>query len=373
MPSKSSPLILKLFLAVAIIAAAIVATIYALRQVAAVAIVSRGKAIDAVSGSVTVQAEFEMDLKGEYPGRVVRSELDPGKPVKTGDFLAQIDTSKLELEIEKTANELAAKEKKVAIGSPLDVALENARDDLAEKERLLKGGGIAELEVIRQRRVVQVAQQTRDLDKVSNEQELASLQNTLKTLKLQLSRMTITAPFDGKVAQVLAHPGDMLGADAPIAHLIASNRMVEAKVSEEKFANIRIGQKATVRFLTYGDAQFPATVTKILPTADPATQRYVVYLQVEIAPEKLVPGITGEVVINVGEHENTLLVPRRALYGRRLLVVKNGRVEERTPEVGYVSLNEVEVLSGVAEGEAVIVEQIERFRPGDSVRIVKEK
>jgi hypothetical protein len=41
--------------------------------------------------------------------------------------------------------------------------------------------------------------------------------------------------------------------------------------------------------------------------------------------------------------------------------------------VGYVSLNEVEILSGVAEGEAVIVDQIERFRPGDSVRTVIEK
>ena len=68
-----------------------------------------------------------------------------------------------------------------------------------------------------------------------------------------------------------------------------------------------------------------ATVTQILPTADPATQRYVVHLQVDIDPEKLVPGITGEVVIDVGEHDKTLLVPRRALYGRSLLVVNNGR------------------------------------------------
>ena len=373
MASKSPRLALKLFVAMAILAAAGLALIYALRSVATVAIVYRSKAVDSVPGSVTVQAEYEMDLKSEYPGRIVRSELEPGKPVKTGDFLVQIDTSKLELDIEKTANDLDAQKKKVAIGSSLEGDLENARDDLAEKERLFKAGGLAEIDAVKARRFTKQVEQHRDLDKVEREQTLAGLDNSLKTERLQLARMTITAPFDGKVAQVIAHPGDNIGTDAPIAHLIASKRLVEAKISEEKFANIKEGQKATVRILTYGDSQYPATVSKILPSADPATQRYIVYLTVDIAPEKLVPGITGEVVIDVGEHEKTLLVPRRALYGRRLLVVKNGRVESRTPEVGYVSLNEVEILSGVSEGEAVIVDQIERFRPGDSVRTVIEK
>ena len=85
-----------------------------------------------------------------------------------------------------------------------------------------------------------------------------------------------------------------------------------------------------MRFLTYGENQYAAKVVKILPTADPATQRNVVHLEVEIAPEKLVPGITGEVVIEVGEHEHTLIVPRRAVFGTNLYAVNDGRIEFRT-------------------------------------------
>jgi RND family efflux transporter MFP subunit len=373
MANKSPRLALKLLVAAAILAAAVVALTYALRTTASVAIVYRGKAIDSVPGSITVQAEYEMDLKGEYPGRILRSALEPGKTVKTGDFLVQIDSSKLELEIDKTVNDLDAQKKRVAIGSPSDVELDNTRDDLAEKERLFKGGGLAEVDVVHARRGMKALEQKLNLEKVEREQALAGFENSLKTQRLQLERMTINAPFDGTIAQVLAHPGDIIGTDASIAHLIASKRIVEAKVSEERFANIKVGEKATVRILTYGDSQYPATVTQILPTADPATQRYVLYLHVDIAPEMLKPGMTGEVSINVGEHEKTLLVPRRALYGHNLLVVKNGRVESRTPEVGYVSLNEVEILSGVSEGDAVIVDQMDRFRPGDSVHAVIEK
>jgi multidrug efflux pump subunit AcrA (membrane-fusion protein) len=190
-------LALKLFIAAAILAAASVALFYALRPVASVAIVYRNKAVDSVPGSVTVQAEYEMDLKSEYPGRIVRSELEPGKLVKTGDFLVQVDTSKLELDIEKTANDLDAQKKRVAIGSPLEGDLENARDDLAEKERLLKAGGLAEIDAVKSRRFVKQVEQHRDLDKVEREQILAGLDNSLKTERLQLARMTITAPFDG--------------------------------------------------------------------------------------------------------------------------------------------------------------------------------
>ena len=373
MASKPPRVVLKLLIAAAILAAAALAMFFLLRPVATVAIVHRGKAVDAVPGSITVRAEYEMDLSSEYPGRIVRIDMEPGKAVKAGDFLAQIDTSRLELDIDKTASDLDAQKKRLAIGSPMEVDLENARDDLANKDRLFKLGGVAEADFVRQQRAVKALEQRRDLDKVESEQALAGLDNLLKTERLQLSRMTITAPFDGIVAQVLARPGDIIGSNAPIAHLIASNRTVEGKVSEERIANVKIGQKATVRFLTYGDSQYTATVSKILPTADPATQRYIVYLQVDIAPDKLVPGITGEVSINVGEHEKALVIPRRALYGGSLFVVKNGRVESRTPEVGFVSLNDVEILSGVSEGEAIIVDQIERFRSGDSVRTKIEK
>jgi RND family efflux transporter MFP subunit len=185
--------------------------------------------------------------------------------------------------------------------------------------------------------------------------------------------MTISAPFDGVVSDVLARPGDIIGGNTIIAHLISLSRTVEGKLSEEVFADIKVGQKVTVRFLTYGTASYSGKVSKILPTADPTTQRYIVHLQIDIPPEKLVPGITGEMVIDVDVHKDTLIVPRRAVLGQNLYVVNGSRVELRKVELGYVSLNEVEVLSGVKEGEQVIVEQPDRFRVGERVRAEVER
>jgi RND family efflux transporter MFP subunit len=364
---------LKLAVTVVILAVVGVTAAYLLRSVALVAVVKRGKAIDAKPGSVTVQAERETDLKCEYSGRILRSVLLPGKQMKEGDFLVQLDTRELELDIQKTASDVESQEKRIAIGSPTDSQIISAREELAGKERLWKLGSLSESEYILQQRAVKQLEQRRELEKLEDLQRLDGLKNALSTKRLQLEGMTLAAPFDGVVSQVMANKDDIIGGNTPIAHLITTSRIVEAKISEEDFADIKVGQKASVRFLTYGDPPSSAAVTKILPTADPATQRYIVYLAVDIDPMKLVPGITGEVTITVGEHENTLTVPRRAVSGSSLYVVRAGRVELQKVGLGFVSLNEVEILSGVKEGEQVIVEQLDRFRPGDHVRVEVEK
>jgi multidrug efflux pump subunit AcrA (membrane-fusion protein) len=150
--------------------------------------------------------------------------------------------------------------------------------------------------------------------------------------------------------------------------MITNDKIVEAKISEENFANIKPGEKATVRFLPYGYFVFNGKVTKILPTADPETQRHLVDLVItDIAPEKLIPGITGEVSIEVGRRPAKAIIPRRALLNENVFLVKNGKVELRPVKKGYVWLTGVEILEGLEPGDLVIVEDLDNFHDGDSV------
>ncbi|HUJ43408.1 MAG TPA: efflux RND transporter periplasmic adaptor subunit [Opitutaceae bacterium] len=373
MPNNPSRLWLQLLAVVVVLGAAGFGVVYYLRPVAQVELVKRQPAPNAKPGSVVVLAERETDLKSEYGGRILRTLLRPGSTFKAGEPLVWLDTRELELNIAKTESDIEAQQKRIDVGSPLDGQIANAKDDVAAKESLFKLGSLAESDFVQAKRAVTQLEQQRNLQQIEDQQRLDVMKNTLSSLRLQLSRMVLTAPFDGDATAVYASQDDIIPPNAPIAHLITSSRLVVAKVSEEDFANIRIGQHASVRFLTYGDPPSNATVTQILPSADPETQRYMVYLKVNIPPEKLVPGITGEVSITVGVHENALTVPRRAVSGHSLYVVNDGRVELRHVELGYMSLNEIEVLSGVQEGEAVIAEQLDQFQPGDRVRISVEK
>lgn len=345
-----------------------VAYFYLSRPVALVAQAVSGTAYKAVPGSVIVQAEFDMELRSEVGGRLIKSELDHGAPVAAGATLAQLDTGDLALEIEGTRDKLDSEKKRIAVGSAILLELQSAQETLENYERLTKAGNYPEAELIKQRRLVKQIEQRVELEKVANQQLLDNLENTLKVKQRQLEKMTIIAPFDGVVSEVRARPGDLIGANASLAKLISTSRTVEAKISEENFADLKLGQKASVRFLPYGMQLYDATITKILPTSDPETQRYIVHLEVKIDQDKLVPGITGEVSIIVGERPAKANVPRRALFGSNLYVVKNGLVEVRSVEVGYASLTTVEILKGIETGEEIIVDDLDLFRNGQRVR-----
>lgn len=375
MPAKSSTLSfgLKLIAVLALLAAIAAAIYFSLRPVARTEAARKGIAINAVPGSVVVQAEYVMDLKSEAEGRLLTSELDPGNKVKSGEVLAQIDPADLHLEVEHLQSEFEAAKQRLAIGSSIAIELQNARDALDQSERLKGLGSLSEAELVKQRRSFKMIEQRVALEGVNNRQMIEGLENTLKVKQNQLRKMTVLAPFDGVVSTVVARPGDLLGAKATIATLISTSRTVEAKISEENFSGIRVGQKCTVRFLGYGGTNYDAFVIKILPTADPETQRYIVHLDVKIDADKLVPGITGEVSIIVAERPNATLIPRRALFDSRVYVVSDGRVRMRRVEVGYVALNVVEITKGLVEGDQVIVEELDRFRDGDRVRVTLHK
>jgi RND family efflux transporter MFP subunit len=248
--------------------------------------------------------------------------------------------------------------------------LETAESDFKNTERLFKLGQLSQSDYDKARRAVDTIKQQQQLEDVLNDSNLKTDENTLKARRHDKEKMTIRAPFDGEISAVLAHPGDLIDPGSPIVSLITTSRIVEAKISEEDFANIRPGQKVTAIFLPYGEWNYNGTVSKILPTADPETQRHLVDLDItDIKPELLIPGITGEVTIQVGVRHAKAIVPRRALLNENVYVVKNGRVELRPVKKGFVWLTGAEILDGLEPGEQVIVEDLDNFKDGDSVSV----
>lgn len=342
----------------------------ALRPVAIVAPVSSGRAINAVPGSVEVKAEYLMEIKSEVGGRIVASVLSPGLTVAKDEVVVQLDTGDVDLEIERIKNELVAAKTRFELGSTLRADVLNSADTLENLRRQTEAGAFPAAEFEKERRKHQQLEQRMELDEVNLKLAVENLENSLRSRERERSKMTIVAPTAGVISEVslAARVGDLIGRDNNIATLISSSRAVEAKISEENFAGLRVGQRAAVRFLGYGNQSFSASITKILPTANPETQRYTVHLDVDLPVEKLIPGLTGEVSIIVSQRDDATIIPRRALRGREVLVVAGGRVELRPIELGFVSNTDVEILSGLEQGEIVIVEDLDLYRPGSRVR-----
>jgi RND family efflux transporter MFP subunit len=143
---------------------------------------------------------------------------------------------------------------------------------------------------------------------------------------------------------------------------------VRGEVDEEDVGEVKVGMEAIVQVYAYRTRTFHAKVAAIQPAADVETQRYTVVLDLEDPPENLMAGMTGEMNIITGTHDNALLLPTRALLIDQALIVKHGIVQSRTVRTGYRTLDYSEVLDGLSEGDRVVLSDQDKLRPGRPVR-----
>lgn len=370
-------LILKLALAAVVVVAVGFVAWQRFSDIANVQPVIRGKAVSAVPGSVKVTADKGIrEFKSEVAGRVLSCEaLDPGKSFKKGDVLLQLDTTELVRELKLAEEDFASRQAKRKLLLETNQERVVAKDLLDNATRLEKRGDVSAETVKGYTRALQALDDRAAIEEFDNKKAKTDFDNAIETKRILLRKMSLVAQEDGVVDGVLVAPGALIRDGQSVATIFSNERVVIAKISEEKFGGIKLGQPAKVRLLIYGsEPPFDAKVSKIIPTADEATQLYSVYLDVAVDPIRLPPGSNGQATITVGERENQLLIPRRAIFsGNNVFVVKNSRVEQRKLSLGFLDLNKAEVLEGLKEGEMVIVDNIDQFHDGQRVRLPAAK
>ncbi len=326
-----------------------------------------------VLGTVTVNADYKTEIRAGEGGRLLDVLIDEGQEVVEGDIVAMIDPRDLELELEARQIDLDLAQNQLLVGNSMRFEVEVKQEELTEVERLFALGQRSEREVSAAKRDLLQAKETLQLSELDAQTNIQRLENGIKVIKRRLEKMTIRSSIDGIIDDVFAEKGDLISSGASLASIISKKRVVVAEVSEENFAGLKVGQKAVVRFLSLGGALYDAEVIKIFPSADPITQRYSIQLTVEISQELLVPGLTGEVTITIGERANALMIPTRALMGDNVFLYSDGKLEFRKIVFGYRSLTKVEVTEGLAEGDLVVVEDLGGFRDGDLVSVTERK
>ncbi len=370
-PRNNGSLLLKLALVLVVFAGLAVVAFVGLQSRARVATVTRGLAVDAVTGSVMVHADGGIrELKSLAGGTVVWCEaIDPGDKFIERDKLVQLDTTELERARDKLERNYLQERERVKIRLESDYSRKLAAEAVETAKRLKALGTVSDEQVRSAEMALAKIETELRLTTYNDVQAEIEFKAAMAEMQLQLDRMTVRAPMDGAIEGALTWRGALINAGQPVALIFSNKRVVAAKISEENFGRIQIGQPARLRLLTYGDTEYDAVVSKLLPTADDA-QRFTVHLDVQVDPEQLKPNSTGEVTITVDERKDAKVIPRRALINNdQVLVVKNGRVEQRKVAAGFVALNVVEILEGLDDGEQVIVENLEQFRPGSRVRV----
>ncbi len=344
--------------------------------------VQRGDLIVEITASGNLKFSQKVDLAFELNGIVQEVLVEVGDHVKKGQILAKLDTSAWESEL--LALERSLLQAKVDL-KQAELNLENA-----------KYGGTARAGSVRPQ------PDPLDIEIKELQVELARLKLKDAQRKLEEAKKVspfIIAPFDGFITKVNVSGGDEVK-KGTVAISLADPKQFEVDIliNEMDISKVNLGGDVSVQVNAISGVVFPAKVKSISPTA--TIQAGVVNYQVKVELTSLQPmraiqsgaarplrgtqplpalgtetlpfmslkeGLTVTASILVERKEKILLVPNQAVLrkGRETVVqvVKNGVVEELPIKVGISNWQWTEVVSGLNEGDKVVIPKLTAATP----------
>ncbi len=319
-----------------------------------IAVATSGTITTGPALSGTLLPERDATIRSQITGSVTQTYVDQGTMVRAGAVLVRLDA---------TGVTDAYNAARAGVTSARDAADLAARD-LARNQRLLAAGAIAERDIEQSRRAATASTAALEQAKA----QLASAQR-------QVRNTVITSPFSGSVSERPVSVGDVVQAGTAIVTVVDPSSMrLEASVPAEQLASIRVGVPVAFTVSGYPGRQFVGHITRINPTADPATRQVRIYASIPNAGGTLVGGLfaTGRLGSAV---RNGLTIPVAALDTRgtspSVMRIKGGRVQKVDVITGLrdEGAERIEITTGLSAGDTLLLGAAQGITPGTAVRV----
>ena len=190
-----------------------------------------------------------------------------------------------------------------------------------------------------------------------------------------LENTVLTSPITGVVTARNYDPGDMTG-NLPVLTVGQLSPVVKVLIgiSENDMALVRKGMPVTVALDAFPDETFEGTVNRIYPTIDTSTRTFMAEVRIANPGERIKPGMFARVGFDMGTKHN-VVVPDRAVVkqtgscNKYVYTYSNGRVAYKKVELGQRLGDSYELLSGINDGDTVVIAGQSRLADNVPVQI----
>lgn len=296
--------------------------------------------IEEISVSGSLLANNEVELKNEVAGRIVMVNLPEGKFVKEGTLLVKLYDVDLQANLKKLQTQLAIQEQ-----------------IHQRQSELLKVNGISQ----------------NDYDQTGL--VLNELQADIEIQKALIRKTEVLAPFDGIIGLRKISVGAEITPSTLLATIRSNDRLkLDFSVPEKYGQKIKPG-KAVLFTLYDQKTTYNATVFATEQGIDETTRNLKVRAFVENPSSDLLSGAYANVILQLGENNQALVVPSRAIIprekGKVLIVAKNGIASFVPVKTGIRKESVVEITDGIQAGDTVITSGILSLKEGSKLAFSK--
>ncbi len=193
--------------------------------------------------------------------------------------------------------------------------------------------------------------------------------------RLNLSSTTVGAPFEGRVVRRLVDVGQNVNVGTALFVVSDFDPLLAVvHVPSKEFKKLKPDQPVRL-VLDSNDDQLQGRIKLVSPIIDPASGTIKITIEIREYPPNTRPGDFAEVLIVTERRENRTLVPKNAVFTDRgdqiVYVAADSTAERRVVEAGFEDGTYTEILSGVTEGEAVVVKGQRSLKHGAPIKILE--
>jgi RND family efflux transporter MFP subunit len=313
---------------------------------------------------VTISAEFrpyeEVELHAKVSGYVSKMNVDFGDKVKAGQLMATLEVPELQDEL---VNARAMEQK--------------AEADYTNAHLIY-----TRLQSVNKDHPNLVAQQdldTAEANELTTSAAIAAAKANVEKFQTMVSYTQITAPFDGVVTHRYADPGTLIQAGTssdtqalPLVRVSDNYRLrLDFPVTVDYVKDVQLGDSVAVRVDSLNDKTFTGTISRFTHDVDDNTRTMITEIEVPNPNLELMPGMYATVVLKVEKRLQVLAVPTEAVAGGKTptvyVVNHDNQIEERAVKLGLETPDKYEVLSGLNEGDLVVIGNRAGFQVGQKV------
>lgn len=339
----------------------------------------------------SVVSEREATLSFQTGGQLGTLAVQEGMMVEAGEVLARLDDVELQAQqslAEANVRAAQAQLQRAKLSLPLEdsqvraeitqsqVSLDNASTTYRRWQDLYAKGAVARqqveeaqmrYEMAKSRHEAAMAAVTRN---AARRQEIAAAEATvtqmeasLQMARIRLGQTALRASFAGLVTRTFVNVGEFVAIGKPIVHLVQPDSLyIKAVVDEADALTVRVGQQALVAMDVFQGRRLEGRVAEISPVISSARQESrtsEVKIRLDDRSIVLKPGLSADIEIVVEEVPNVLRLPTHVILererGKYVHVVSAGRAQERPIQIGASNWDFTQIVSGLQEGERVII------------------
>ena len=286
----------------------------------------------------TVLANEEVELKSEVQGKITSILFKEGSYVKAGDLLVKINDADLQAQLQSAKSRLE-----------LQKDTEYRQKQLLEKEAISQ----------------------EDYDMTAN--QLQVNQAEVELIKAQIAKTEIRAPFSGIIGLKNVSEGSFVTNSTVIASLQNINPIkIDFSIPERYSSMVSVGDEINFT-ITGRNKNYTGKIYAIEPKIDPVTRTLKLRALCSNTGREILPGSFANIELVLKKIENAILIPSEAIIpdikGQKVFLFKSGKAVPQQVKTGIRTDINVQLTSGVTEGDTIITSGMLQLRPGSPVTI----